>query len=127
PVGVHFELGELAGPVRDVELPRALLRQPRHVAEVGERRLPALDGPVGAVGRLAPGHEPGKGGAVVPAADVAEAAPVELAVLAPAAGVVLLQPDLARGRAREAGVERAPDEHALEPAARPVGDHRLAL
>src|SRR5438270_1953051 len=127
PVGVDLDLRERPGPVRDVQLPGALLGQPGREAEVRERRLPALQRPVRAVRGLAAGDEPRELWPVVRAARAPEATPVELAVLAPAAGVVLLELDLAEVRAREARVDRTPDEDAAQAAGRAVGDHRLAL
>src|SRR5205085_7229098 len=99
PVRAQLELRERPRPARDMELPGPLLGQPGCKAEVGEGRLPALERPVRAVRRLAAGDEVGELRAVVRAAGVAEPAPVQPPVLAPAARVVLLQPDLVGARA----------------------------
>src|SRR5437899_3356855 len=45
PVGPRVELRDRAGPVRDVQLPGALLREPRDEAEIGQSYLPGLQRP----------------------------------------------------------------------------------
>src|SRR5512133_298563 len=94
PVGVDVELGEIPGPVREMQPPGPLPGKPGSETQVRQGRLPALKRPVGAVRRFATRDEPGELGAVVGLAGVLEGLPDELAVL-PAAGVVELEMDLA--------------------------------
>src|SRR5205823_14751824 len=95
PVDVELELGELAGPVRDVDTPRTLRLPPRVDAAVGQLALPALQRPVRAVGCLAGGDDECERGAVVGAASIPEPLPVgRVAVFPPAARVVPLEVDL---------------------------------
>ena len=128
PVDLELEIGEVTRPMRDVEAPRALRRQPGVDPAVGQLALPALQGPVRAVGRLARGHDQCEPGPVVGLAGVLERLPVELAVLPPATGVVVLEMHLRRARGGRKRVHRAPDEHVPKlPVLVRVGDERLTL
>jgi hypothetical protein len=125
PVRVHLELRERPGPVREMQPPRLLRGEPRRHAQVRQCRLPALQRPVGAVPRLARGHEPGQVGPVVGAAAVPEVLPDE-PVMPPAARVVELELDLGDPRAGRPlpGIDRAPGEQVRDTAALAVRDQR---
>src|SRR5437899_5057268 len=89
PVRVSLALGELARPVRDVQLDVRLLREPGIETEVRQTTLPGLNRPVRPVRRLALGDEQREPRAVVGSAAIPEALPVpRLPVLTPSACVV---------------------------------------
>ena len=113
--------------MRHLQPVRALLRLPRREAEVGQRLLPALRGPVRAVRCLARGDDVRQRGAVVAAAAAPEALPVDRVVAAPAAGIVEVEAHLVRALSRRERVDRAPYEDVLHRAALVIREHRLAL
>src|SRR3954454_7638679 len=107
-----------------------MLGQPGIEPEQRLESLPRLDRPVGSVGRLATRDEVDERRTVVRRAAVLERRPVaRLVVLAPAAGIVVLEAHLPRGRVtRDGRVDRVPDEDAAHLAVgAPIADERLAL
>src|SRR5262249_4412369 len=113
PVLPDNELREWSRPVRKVELPLAEARRPGREAEIGHLDLPLLKRPVASVGSLASGDHPGQRRTVVGGAGVPEGLPVELAVLAPAARVVELEPHLLDRGVWLPCIDRAPGEDVL--------------
>src|SRR5439155_18097841 len=126
PVEIDRQGRELAAPVRQAELPLPVLRAGGRDAVIRQEPLPALDGPIGAVGRPAAGDEPRERGAVVRAARVPEPPADVVADAAPAAGIVEAELDLRARPRRRARVDRAPREDVPEPVAGAVGEQRLA-
>jgi hypothetical protein len=115
PVGVHGQDRERAAPVGHLGPQLPLRRKPGGVAEIGEGLGPLLDGPVGAVGRVARGDLVRQLGAGVRAAGIAERLQVGLAethvsVLLPAARVVDLELNLGHRSAGRSRVDRPPDQ-----------------
>ena len=106
PVRPGLELRQRAAPVRQVEGPRPLLREPRQEAEVRQGALPLLERPVRAVGSLVRPHDMDQRRAVVRPASVLE--PELLAECAPTARAVKLELDLLPNLVRVQGVDRAP-------------------
>src|SRR6478672_5093738 len=93
PVLLDRQRGNRACPVREMQVPGRLVRRRRY-AVVGERALPGLQRPVGAVGCLAGRDEPAERRAVVAAAVGTEGLPVVAVILAVAARVVEGELDL---------------------------------
>ena len=125
PAELHLELRQRPRPVRKPQLPRVAAGGGGHAVH-GQRPLPALDGPVGAVGRAARCDEPVQVGPHG-LAGVRERLPHGPAERAPAARVVEAERHLPPPGLRRRRVRRSPGEHAVLLAPGAIGEERDAV